>query len=76
MLTGIRQASLGCGRQDPRLQDWAGLGWTNARLSDPVPVPGLEIKKIENLSFNSTCSEQRRYVLGEVRDLVRALASS
>ena len=49
MLTGIRQASLGCGRQDPRLQDWAGLGWTNARLSDPVPVPGLE--KADNTSF-------------------------
>ena len=35
----------------------------------------MTLKKIENLSFSSTCPEQRRYVLDKVGDLVRVLTS-
>ena len=35
-----------------------------------------DFKKIENLSFNSTCPEQRRYALGKIGDLVGAPTSS
>lgn len=49
MLTGIRLARLGHGRQDPGLQGWAGLSWATARLTDPVPVPDLE--RADNTSF-------------------------